>query len=111
MALICSRKRPFLFPLIGEGNMVKCYRLLLQYLKGKGFHSKIARVPEEAFSQIDWKTENFMVEFNRDQCNYIYLTKDLIKLQGIKYHRKRNHIKRFEGKYSYQYIPLTSKWI
>ena len=52
-----------------------------------------------------------VAELDRDQCDYIYLTEDLIKLQGRKYHRKRNHIKQFNEKYSYQYHPLTSEWI
>jgi len=35
----------------------------------------------------------------------------LIELKGRKYHRKRNHIKQFQEKYSFQYIPLAPEWI
>jgi hypothetical protein len=101
----------FFFPMAGEGDVVKCYRILLSYLERKGILPKIARVPEEIVTQMDWKTEGFLVEFDRDQSDYIYLTQDLIQLKGRKYHRKRNHIKQFNEKYSYQYIPLTSEWI
>jgi hypothetical protein len=52
-----------------------------------------------------------VAEFDRGQSDYVYLAEDLIKLQGRKYHRKRNHIKQFKEKYSYQYLPLTSEWI
>ena len=45
----------FFFPPIGEGDMVKCYQTLLHYLKGKGVSPKVARVPESAVTQIDWK--------------------------------------------------------
>lgn len=106
-----KRENSFFFPTLGEGNVIGCYRILLQYLQGKGISPKIERVPEAVISQIDWKREGFGVEFNRDQSDYIYLTEDLIKLQGRKYHRKRNHIKQFKEKYSYQYTPLTSEWI
>jgi hypothetical protein len=91
--------------------MVECYRVLLQYLKEKGALPKIARVPEAVVAKTDWKGEGFVAELDRAQSDYIYLTEDLIKLEGRKYHRKRNHIKQFKEKVSYRYIPLTSEWI
>ncbi len=112
---ICLLSNPgensFFFPPIGEGDMIECYRILLQYLKGKGTLPKIVRVPEAMVAPMDWKGEGFVVELDRDQSDYLYLMEDLIKLEGRKYHRKRNHIKQFKEKYSYQYIPLTSEWI
>ena len=112
LCLLSDREEnSFFFPPIGDGDMIECYRNLLQYLKGKGTHPKIARVPEIAISQMDWKGEGLVVELDRAQSDYVYLTKDLTKLEGRKYHRKRNHIKQFKEKYSYQYVPLTSEWI
>lgn len=101
----------FFFPPIGEGDVIKCYQSFLQYLGGKGIPPKIVRVPEAVVAQIDWKTSGMKVELDRNQCDYVYLTQDLIELKGRKYHRKRNHIKQFQEKYSYQYIPLTPEWI
>ncbi len=112
LCLLSDRgENSFFFPPIGEGDMVECYRILLQYLEGKGTLPKIARVPEAVVTQMDWKAEGFVAELDRSQSDYLYLTEDLITLQGRKYHRKRNHIKQFKEKYSYQYIPLTSEWI
>ena len=101
----------FFFPPIGEGDVVECFRILLQYLEGRGVPQKISRVPETMIVRIDWKGEGLLANLDRDQSDYIYLTEDLIKLEGRKYHRKRNHIKQFKEKYSYQYIPLASEWI
>jgi len=101
----------FFFPPIGEGDVIKCYQSFLQYLGGKGIPPKLVRVPEAVVAQIDWKTSGMKVELDRNQCDYVYLTQDLIELKGRKYHRKRNHIKQFQEKYSYQYIPLTPEWI
>ena len=101
----------FFFPPIGEGDIIECYRILLQYLEGKGAHSKIVRVPEASFAEMDLKAEGLIPEFDRAQSDYLYLTKDLIQLEGRKYHRKRNHIKQFKEKYSYEYIPLSPEWI
>jgi hypothetical protein len=84
---------------------------LAQYLEGKGARPKIARVPETLSAKIDWEAGGLIAELDRAQSDYLYLTEDLIKLEGRKYHRKRNHIKQFKTKYSYEYIPLTPQWI
>jgi hypothetical protein len=101
----------FFFPPIGQGDVVECYRVLLQYLEENGIPPKIARVPETLVAGIDWRREGFAAELDRDQSDYVYLTEDLIHLNGRKYHRKRNHIKQFKEKYSYRYMPLTPEWI
>lgn len=101
----------FFFPPIGEGDMVESYQRLLQYLEGKTMVPKIVRVPEAVVEQVDWKASKMKIELDRSQCDYVYLAQDLIELKGRKYHRKRNHIKQFKEKYSYQYISLTSEWI
>ena len=74
----------------------------------------LQRWPEflrEIISRIDGKGAGLVVEPDRDQSDYVYLVEDLATLKGRKYHRKRNHIKQFKEKYSYQYVPLTSEWI
>ncbi len=101
----------FFFPPIGERHVIECCQSLLQYLNGKGAFPKIVRVPEAVVTQIDWKASGMKADLDRSQCDYVYLVQDLIELTGRKYHRKRNHIKQFREKYSFQYIPLTSEWI
>jgi hypothetical protein len=101
----------FFFPPIGEGDRIESFRILLQFLKERGISSKIARLPESMVTQIDWKENGMRVDLDRDQSDYIYLVEDLTKLEGRKYHRKRNHIKQFKERYSYQYLSLTPEWI
>jgi len=112
LCLLSDREEnSFFFPPMGEGDVIKCYQSFLQYLEGKGIPPKIVRVPEAVVAQIDWKASGMKAELDRNQCDYVYLTQDLIELKGRKYHRKRNHIKQFQEKYSYQYISLTPEWI
>ena len=101
----------FFFPPIGEGDVIECYQALLKYLSREVTPPKIARAPEAVVDQIDWKAAGMKAELDRSQCDYVYLVQDLIELKGRKYHRKRNHIKQFQEKYSYQYIPLTPEWV
>lgn len=112
LCILSDRKEnPFFFPPIGEGDMVECCQSLLKYLKEKGNPPQMARVPETMVTQMDWETRGIKVELDRNQCDYVYLTQDLLELKGRKYHRKRNHIKQFQEKYPYRYISLTSEWI
>ena len=106
-----QEKNSFFFPPIGEGDVIECFQSLLQYLVGKDVLPKIARVPEAVVTQIDWKASGMKTELDRSQCDYVYLLQDLAELKGRKYHRKRNHIKQFQEKYSYEYIPLTPEWV
>ncbi len=101
----------YFFPPIGEGDVVECFQGQLQYLGGKAASPKIVRVPEAAVTQVDWKASGMKAELDRSQCDYVYLTQDLVELKGRKYHRKRNHLKQFQEKYSYQYIPLALEWV
>lgn len=100
-------EHPFFFPPIGEGDVVECCRKMLRWREEKGAPAKIARVPEELILRFNWKAEGFLVKLDRNQSDYIYLSEDLIQLRGRKYHRKRNHIKQFKEKYTYEYLPLT----
>jgi len=102
---------PFFFPVIGEGDMIECYRTLLQWLEAGGRGSRICRIPETVATQVDWESGGMRAEPDRDQSDYVYLTQNLIRLEGRRYHRKRNHIKQFREKYSFEYIPLTPDWI
>ena len=112
LCLMSEKKAdPFFFPSIGEGDVVECYSALLSYLKEKGHAPRICRVPESMAMGIDWKAAGLAAEFDRNQSDYVYLVEDLATLRGRKYHRKRNHIKKFTGRYAFKYVPLTPEWI
>jgi len=42
--------------------MVECYRVLLEYLEGKGVQPRIARVPEDVVKQVDWDAGGMRAE-------------------------------------------------
>lgn len=43
---------------------------------------------------------------NRDDFDYLYEVKDLIELNGRRYHKKKHHINAFMKKHDYEYIAL-----
>lgn len=51
----------------------------------------------------------FDYELDRDGSDYIYSAEQMINLSGRKLHRKRNHLRRFQRQYRYEYEPITSE--
>ena len=50
----------------------------------------------------------FCFSFDRNSFDYVYSINDLADLKGRKYHRKRNHLKRFQNAHpNYQVVPLN----
>ena len=58
----------------------------------------------ETFTDIPFK----IVE-NRDTFEYIYLTNDLLKLEGKKYHQKKNHYNSFINSYNYTVTSIDNE--
>ena len=44
---------------------------------------------------------------DRNNSDYVYLISKLVSLSGNKYHTLKNHINRFNKKFSWEYLPLT----
>ena len=54
-------------------------------------------------------SDRFDIHYERDMCDYIYLSDDLINLKGKKYQPKRNHISFFEKNFNWKYEKITSE--
>lgn len=53
----------------------------------------------------------YAVSEDRDNFDYVYLTKDLAALYGRKYHKKKNLVNVFINNYSYEGRPLLEEYI
>lgn len=63
---------------------------------------------EEQWIEI-WYPGRYVVTYNRDYADYIYLQEKLSTLSGKRLHGKRNHIHRFEEKYpDWSYEAITA---
>lgn len=49
----------------------------------------------------------FDIKYDRDSCDYIYKSEDLINLVGKKYQPKRNHISFFKKNYNWSYEKMS----
>ncbi len=68
---------------------------------------RLFRVEERFVEPLKRTFPAMTTEDDRDNSDYVYLSSDLIDLKGRKYDGKRNHIKRFRERYTYDYAPIT----
>lgn len=101
---------PFFFPALGEGDIQSWARECLTFLKNQGFPPRLARLPE-SFSKEFPFFPGLTAHLDRDNSDYVYRTKNLIRLSGNKYHTLKNHMNRFTKNYSWEYRPLTPELI
>ncbi|MFC1496151.1 DUF2156 domain-containing protein [Candidatus Margulisiibacteriota bacterium] len=73
------------------------------------FSRCISCVSEQNVKKYFSNNNTFKVVEDIKNHDYIYLTNDLIRLEGKKYDGKRNHIKRFKKNNSYIYKKLEKK--
>lgn len=103
--------KPFFLPPLGDWtNPEKLSAALAamdQLARSRGFKLRLRRIPKQladALQQIDPS-----LHFREDvpTFDYIYQATDLIKLEGRKYHSKRNHLNQFQRKYLWEYQRIT----
>lgn len=69
----------------------------------RGFGTKEAELLERLFPH------RFQIESVRDEWDYLYRVEDLTSLAGKKYHKKRNHIAKFEKSGEWSFAPLGAE--
>jgi len=102
-----EKSQPFFLPPICKDNFRERTFEFLQHLKKQGITPLMHRVPENLVNQYIKNHSHFEITLDRDNCDYVHLTQDLIKLEGNKFHGKRNHINKFKKSHTYIYKSLT----
>ena len=99
----------FPFP-IGGGELAPALEALMEYSRERGFPCVFRGVEQAHLHQL--KTlypDRFFFCHDRDYDDYLYSAEKLANLSGKKMHAKRNHINRFESKYSWSFRPMTAQ--
>lgn len=96
----------FIFP-AGSGDYRKVISEMKSFSDSMGKPLILTGVTEPTISVLnELFPEQFIAEYDRDSSDYIYLSSDLIELNGKKYHSKRNHLAKLNN---YTYSPVTEK--
>jgi hypothetical protein len=69
------------------------------------FQPMQARPPLASYDAL---VEPFVAQLDRDQSDYVYLSRDLIELAGRDLHAKKNHVNRFKRTYRHEYRRLSA---
>ena len=77
--------------------------------KKEGKKLSLSRVEERYLELLKQAFPSMVYEDDRDNADYVYLASDLIGLRGRKYDGKRNHIKKFKEKYTYEYSDMSER--
>lgn len=92
---------------ISEDKLAEVIALLKEYFNVKGWKLVFRKVEEskvDYFRRFTSSEENIILD--RDNCDYVYLSTDLVHLKGKKFDGKRNHINKFKKLYEYEYVSI-----
>ena len=92
---------------LGPGDKKSALDVLSEEITKQTPDVRICRVGEEfVTNHVD--PAKYAVVNDRDNSDYVNLTKDLINLSGNKYHRKKNHLNQFIKNFAFEYHPLNA---
>lgn len=98
----------FTFP-SGEGDYKELFSEMRRFSETQGKPLRICGVTDKLLPLFDELfSKQYEAILDRDSCDYIYYSSDLINLRGKKYHGKRNHLARFK-ELDYEFSPITEK--
>ncbi|HHY81135.1 MAG TPA: DUF2156 domain-containing protein [Clostridiales bacterium] len=93
---------------IGAPDYEKVLPILADKLRQEGYPLVLKAVTQDKKEEIEASLPGKII-FREDRNNhdYVYLSKDLIELKGNKFRQKRNHINKFLKSYEYQYEEMN----
>ncbi len=110
-----NQREKFLYP-VGSGDIFDVFNAIKSYsFKRNGNLSLFQFCEPESKFVLEWakkiESEGYAYEFipARDEFEYIYLSEDLLNLEGTKLKNKRNHLNTFLKSYSYEVEKITPK--
>jgi hypothetical protein len=97
----------FVLPPLDPGADASLVRGCLEHMAEEGHAARMARATVGDIARLGITEDEFKIEPDRDQFDYVYLVRDLIALSGNRYHGKRNHLEQFTRRHEFAYRPLT----
>lgn len=98
---------------IGDGDITPVVNAVILDANERGIPLRFIGITPKNKTELELAFPNrFEFTFNRDSFDYVYSVDDLADLKGKKYHRKRNHLKRFETAHPNSVVvPLSDEII
>ncbi len=99
----------FLPPFGPEQGLADVIQKMLDHAEEQNFPFMLQGMEKYMMEWLEKiKPNYFEYSAERDNYDYVYLSKELIELKGRKFHNKKNHVNSFRKTYeNYQYVPMT----
>ncbi|MFC1559789.1 DUF2156 domain-containing protein [Candidatus Margulisiibacteriota bacterium] len=91
---------------IGGNKIEETVRICADHLIEKGYKPRLIKLNKEFVAPF-LKKKEYVIKEDRDNFDYIYLTKELIELKGKRFDGKRNRISKFKREYKSNCAELT----
>ncbi len=106
---VWGKKKYFYSPSIKNvKDFEKIYKLIEEYQNGNDFY--FAGIDKDIVDNIKCVPNGATISFDRNASDYIYLSSDLINLQGKKFHSKKNFVNSFIKNYKYEFIEYNDSY-
>lgn len=113
--MVCVRSRRkgtgeyiYLFP-AGNGDLREVIGFLMADAKESGLPFLMRGLGKKEVEKLNEIFPNtFLIESVRDEWDYLYSVEDMANLAGRKYHKKRNHIAKFENSGNWRFEELSA---
>jgi len=97
----------FVLPPLGEGASAEHVRQALELLEREGHDAKLCRADRAQLEALGISDEEWMIESDRDDWDYVYRVRDLIELPEDRCPEKVRHVRQFSKRFAYEYRRLT----
>lgn len=108
LASFREEKAPKFITPITFGSLKNAMDNIINYCKTNDYEFRMTSLSNEAIEELKGLMPNNFYVIENDLYDYLYLTEDLVNLSGKKYASKRNHIKKFNKNYEYEYVDIKS---
>jgi len=100
-----AKVSPFgLFP-AGAGEKMEALDVLCRDMNGLTPEARVCRVDDLSVHEFV-NFERYYAIPDRDNSDYVYLTEDLIRLAGKRFHKKKNHVNQFVKNHAFEYREM-----
>jgi len=95
----------------GVSDPLEAVEACFDFLRSRKKTPVLERVGEDFLARVPVLRERYEVRDDPDNYDYVYEVRQLIALEGKKFHEKKNRLNQFRKNYVYRYLPLTPELV
>ncbi|MBI5251584.1 MAG: DUF2156 domain-containing protein [Desulfomonile tiedjei] len=105
-----KEEEPFGLRPVGPGDKKEALKYFTAHLREISLSPRISRACKD-FVEGYVDKDGYEIVEDPDNSDYVYLSENLIKLPGNRYHRKKNHLNKFAKSCEFEYHRLDQQMV